>query len=148
MLFIIVSAMVFCAIFAVMLLDDWSTQVLLAYKHLNTYNEEAKKKLIELDKKKGVSRYELNPFARFFFKKFGFSKGSSIFNFLVRYPLMAFALYVAWTSGSYYMAYGLLMFYIGVIFGQIMRASATNKFAKEVGINLIKYSKTIKMEEK
>jgi hypothetical protein len=139
------SLIIFVAgcVWTVALLDDWSTTILLAYKHMLINKEDVKKYYEEKDRKEGVQRYEMNKLARFFFKKYGFMRGKRIMNIVIRYPLfilvcgLALFKMVPFTTFMFF-AY----FYAGMLMSQIMRASfASKSLKKDMGINLKEYAK-------
>ena len=131
------------AILFVASLDDWSTVTLLSYQHLLINNKEVHDFYENKDKTEGITRYEMNRFARYFFKKYGLRTGKRIFNLIVRVPLLSLLIILVFIGIFPFLSlWTFAYFYGGILFGQVLRAlHAKRTLKKDLDINISDYAK-------
>lgn len=131
--------LIFILLIAVHLLDQWSTKTLFAVNWLYLHNKELRENEVKNDIKEGIEKYELNPVVRWFIKKFGVMKGLKLSKYFLSFPILAFlllyALFIYPGDQATYISY-LLVFYIGAIYTQILRAKARKERLEKLGYDI------------
>lgn len=129
----------FALLLLVHVLDQWSTKILFAVNWLYLHNKELREREVERDLEEGIEKWELNPFPRLFIKKFGVMKGLKITTYFISLPIFAtlglYALYVYPGDPATYISY-LLVFYIGAMYVQILRAKARKERIEKLGYDI------------
>lgn len=121
------------------LLDGWSTKTLFAVHWIYIHDKEYRERIVEDGLKKRIGDSELNPLVRWFIKKFGVMRGLKISTYFISLPaftiLGLYALFVYPKDPATYISY-ILIFYIGAIYTQLLRANATKKKLEEMGYDI------------
>jgi len=140
MMEIVLFVLAALAIYIVASLDSWSTQTLLLYNYALYHDEKFRSKVQDIVEQEGFLKNELNPLARWFMKKFGVFRGMRYFSALIRVPIFFWLLYISTLSEPmFYAAYLFVMFYAGILIGQIVRALAISKRIKKIDYDIKKY---------
>jgi len=118
-------------------LDHWSTNTIFKYNDAVVNDTIKRNKFFDYVKQKGGTINELNPFARYFMKRFGFNKGMWIFTFSYNVPY--FIVFFALIYFDYFpldLGYVVLAFLIGSLYSQILKARTITKRCKILDVQL------------
>ena len=114
-------------------LDRWSTSTLFKFNDKISNDETYRNRIISYRKSKGKLSAELNPLARGFMKKYGIEKGMKIFTVIWEIPFLV-ALFASVIMGviDFSFVVGLIGFYLGGLYVQILRAHRTQQDMEKI----------------
>jgi Flp pilus assembly protein TadB len=125
----IIFALLLLSLFVIInFLDRWSTSTLFKFNDKTSNDEVFRNRMLAYRKSKGKLNMELNSLARVFMKKYGIEKGMKIFTVIWEIPLLI-SIFVSLILGIIEFAFvvGLVGFYIGGLYVQILRARRAEK---------------------
>lgn len=122
--------------FIINFLDRKSTSIILKYNNMMANNIQSREKWLDYNQQNGLQN-ELNPFVRFFMKKFGPEKGMIIFTLLYDLPWVTFIiLVIIFKIVPEWYGYVVLAFIFGALYVQILKSFTISRRCKKLGIPL------------
>jgi len=141
--------LLFGCLILIHILDGWSTKTLFATHWMYLHDKEYRERIVEDELKEDIGNRELNPLVRWFIKKFGVMKGLKITTYFVSLPVFTILGSYAWFvypgDPAIYISY-VLIFYVGAIYTQLLRASVTKKKLERMGYDVDELTKGNKIK--